>query len=273
MIITDPKQPTLRSQQARTIIRIGKQTMDFAVISAENKMMFEPYVVKSGMSMAANLREAFRESDTLATSIEMVGKRVTVLLDAQVLLIPLDEYSEADKQEMYCHSFNLTTSEVIEHQVLAELNCVAVFAINKDLKMVITDKYEDVRIMPLMVPVWSHLYIQSNGGSAAKLYVYFHDRKIDIMAFNKKRLRFANSYKAETALDASYFILYVFKQLAMDQKKDEIFVVGRIPADFKETLQRWATNVFVINPIGEYNRHPVVQIKDITYDMVNYILD
>ena len=42
-------------------IRVGKNTLSFSMIDNANgqqPIVYEPYVVKSGISMAANLREA-----------------------------------------------------------------------------------------------------------------------------------------------------------------------------------------------------------------------
>ena len=48
--------------QQRLIIRISRNSLMFASINNEGEgaISFYPYVLKSGISMAANLREAFR---------------------------------------------------------------------------------------------------------------------------------------------------------------------------------------------------------------------
>ena len=52
-------------QQARLTIRVSNNTLSFSVVDreAEHQVIYEPYTVKSGVSMAANLRQAFKESD------------------------------------------------------------------------------------------------------------------------------------------------------------------------------------------------------------------
>ena len=139
----------------RSIIRIGRQTLMFASpLSSPPGLRVEPYIVKSGMSMAANLREAFRESGLLSLS----GSRVQVLLDSDVLLVPLDEYDEDSVSTLYHHTFPSRQKDIVLTHVIPGLNCVAVYSINKDLRLVITDHFPDVRIMPVLVPVWTHLH-------------------------------------------------------------------------------------------------------------------
>ena len=69
--------------------------------------------------------------------------------------------------------------------VLPDLNAIAVFAINKDLKLVIDDHFKDIRIQPLMQSVWTHLYRRSYAGPRRKLYVYFHEKRMEVSVSNK----------------------------------------------------------------------------------------
>ena len=61
------------------------------------KVMLEPYTVKSGMSMAANLREAFKESALLA----IPNERVHVIIDTPTLILPIEEFDENNMEELY----------------------------------------------------------------------------------------------------------------------------------------------------------------------------
>ena len=72
----------------RITLRITENALAFAVIdnTVDSQVVFEPYIVKSGISIAANLREAFKTSDLLSHSTP----RAQVLLDTPVLLIPLE---------------------------------------------------------------------------------------------------------------------------------------------------------------------------------------
>lgn len=263
-------------RQPRTIIRIGQQSLMFLMpevhgTNADGQrtvtpLRFEPYTVKSGMSMAANLREAFRESEVLG----MANNRVQVIIDAPVMLVPMEEFNEDEAPELFMHTFTVQKNEAVMCHVLPDLNSVAVFSINKDLRMVITDHYPDVRIMPLLVPVWLHLHHRSYVGHTRKVYAYFHDGQLSVFAFAKNRFRFANTYQAKEAADAAYFILYVWQQLAMDSRKDELYIVGEAPdyETLRADLKRYVLNVYGVNPSAEFNRAPITQEPRVTYDII-----
>lgn len=259
----------------RTIIRIGRQTMSFALPASEgenavNKVVhYEPYTVKSGMSIAANLRNAFRESDILLHQ----NTRVQVLVDAPTLLIPMEEFDEEEVEVLFRHTFPDHRNEVVMWNVMPDINCIAVFSINKDTRTVVSDHYTDVRIIPVMMPVWQHLHKRSYAGAARKLYVYFHDRQLSVFAFAKNRFRFANTFSATETTDIVYYILYVWKQLGMDQRKDELYFVGNIAnsEELRTELKKYVVNTFRINPAAEFNRAPITQIPQATYDLMCHL--
>ena len=71
-----------------------------------------------------------------------------------------------------------------------------------------------------------------------------------------------------------YFTLFVWKQLALDQMHDELFLGGEIPD--KEQLLRglrsYVQMVAVINSAASFSNVPLTQEKGITFDMITSLL-
>jgi hypothetical protein len=130
-------------------------------------------------------------------------------------------------------------------------------------------RFEDIRFMTVSQPVWSHLHRRSFTGARRKLYGYFHDKSMEVFAFQQNRFRFCNRYSVTTAPDAVFFLLAVWQQLGMDTQKDELHVVGTLPDKdaFLTEIRKFLQNAYVINPVADYNRAPVTAIKDIPYDL------
>lgn len=261
-----------RTQQARLTIRVSKNTLSFSVVDreAEHQLIYEPYTVKSGVSIAANLRQAFSESDLLQRGYT----KVRVYIDSPILLVPIEEFHEEDLPVLYQHAFTGHNGDVILHKVQPNLNVVAVFPINKDLKMVVEDNFKDVRFTPIMQPIWNYLHQRSFTGIHRKLYAYFHDKKVDIFCYEKNRIKFFNSFKADHAKDALYFILYVWKQVGMDQVQDELHVAGDVLDKdwFLYNAKIYIKKTFLLNPSAEFNRAPITEIKGMPFDLVTLYL-
>lgn len=247
-------------------IRIGRGTLAFAIPSDdEESIIYEPYVVKSGISMAANLREAFRKADLLLEH----PQRARVLLDSDVLMVPIDLFEEETMETMYHHAFPQSSQDAVYYNVLPDLNAVAVFAMNRDLRLVIDDHFKDVRLVVAVSPVWRHLHQRSFTGNRNKLYGYFHEKQLEVFSFHQNRFKFCNSFHADRAHDALYFLLYVWKQLQLQPEHDELHIVGDIPDRewLLTELKKFLQNAYVINPSADFNRAPVTAIKGMPYDL------
>ena len=259
----------LNPQKERIIIRIGQRHLSFATISKgedENMITYEPYVIKSGISIAANLREALKSAELFKTGI----KRALVMLDSPVLLIPVEQFEEGTMEDMYNQSFPHKEPIGLLYNVLPELNAVAVFAINKDLKTVLDDHFADLRISTLMAPVWKHLHYRSFTGARGKLYGYFHDRKLDVFSFHQNRFKFSNQFDAKGAHDTLYFLLYVWRQLLFDAEQNELHLVGELPHQewLVGELRKYLQNVYVINPSAEFNQAPATKVEEMPFDLI-----
>ena len=260
-----------QQEKGRIVIRIGQHHLSFSAIEPtqpESPITYEPYVVKSGISIAANLREALRGAALGKAGI----RRALVMIDAPILLMPVELFEEEKMVEMYNHSFPQKEQEHVLYNVLPDLNAVAVFAMNKDLKTVLDDNFGDLKTVVAMTPVWRHLHRRSFTGARTKLYGYFHDQKLDIFSFAQHRFKFYNQFETTRTHDAIYFMLYVWKQLQLQPEHDELHLVGDIAATDQEELlgelRRYLQNVYVVNPSADFNRAPATKIKGMPFDLI-----
>ncbi len=262
------EETTLRQ---RLTIRVGQQTLSFSMgrAATENgSVTYEPYTVKSGISMAANLREALKTAALPAEGFT----RAMVMIDAPVMMVPVDLFVEDETEELYNSTFSRKKDSVIMHNVLPELNAVAVFAVNKDLKMVIDDHFHDATFISAMSPVWRHLHRRSFVGNRNKLYGYFHDGRVDIFSFTQHRFKFYNTFETSKAEDALYFLLCVWKQLNLQPEHDEMHIVGEIPEGemLLDELKNYVRRAYVISPESDYNNAPATKVKGLPYDLMTY---
>ena len=257
----------ISDKKLRLTIRFGRNSMAFAVGDPqENGMLvYEPYEMNTGISVAANLREAFKVSELLQSGY----KRLLAELDTPVMLMPVDEFKTQDIETLYHHTYHRQGNEEILSSVLPDLNAVAVFAINKDLKLVIDDHFKDIRIQPLMQSVWTHLYRRSFNGLRRKLYAYFYEKRMEVFSFQQNRFRFCNSYEAAQAHDALYYLLYIWKLTGMDADKDELCLIGDMSDQerFIKNIKQHLKFCRVVNQEVDFNNVPLGKRTEIPYDM------
>jgi hypothetical protein len=254
-------------------LRIGRNTLSFAKFDTTNTaqpIVYEPFVVKAGIAMAVNLREAFK-GDRLNVS-QMT--HADVLLDTPQMLIPIEQFEEDDIKTLFDHAFPAGQEQrVVRYNVLPDLKAVCLFAVNKDLCSVINDQFEHVQYIQAMTPVWRHCHQRSFTGHFNKLYGYFHGKQLDLFSFQKTRFKYCNSFETSRAHDALYFLLYVWKQLHLEAEQDELHIMGDIPeqAWLIQELKRYLQKVYIINPAADFQDTPVTEITDMPYDLMTLL--
>ena len=238
--------------------------------NTEQPIVYTPYVVKAGITMAVNLRQAFK-SDIM---IEADVNRADVLLDTPQMLVPIEQFEEDDIKTLFDHAFPAGQEQrIVRYNVLPNLKSVCLFAINKDLNNVINDQFDYVQHIQAMTPVWHHLHQRSFTGHRNKLYAYFHEKQLDIFSFQQNRFKFANTFEAAQLNDALYFLLYVWKQLRLDAHHDEIHLVGEIPEQdtLLQELKRYVQKAYIINPEADLQQTAVTDIAGMPYDLMTLI--
>lgn len=258
-------------KEERLTIRAGKDSLSFAYDTDGNgQYRFIPYNVKKGISMAANLREALKDEELKIGT----WRKVMVLIDSPVVMVPIDEYSEQNKEIIYNYTLTGQENNAVLATILPTVNAVALYSMSKDLRLVLADNFQDIKIHPACGAVWQYLQRRSQSGGNDKLYAYFHDGKMDVCSFRKNRFRFANAYETDNPSDATYFLLAAWKQLAMDGRKDEIYLLGDFQEYDKlmENLKGYVANVYRIKATADFNRHPLTLIEKIPFDLVTTLL-
>ncbi|MGM9705181.1 MAG: DUF3822 family protein [Prevotella sp.] len=236
----------------RLTIRVSDKSLSFSTFTTADggHCEYEPYPTNNGISMAANLRQSFGESRLLGRGY----KDALFIMDEPTLIIPIEEYEENDISLLYNHVFRKGKGNVIMHSVLPNLNAVAAFAVNNDLKLVADDNFEHVDFIPLMQPVWNYLHKRSFTGPHKKLYAFFHDKHLELASFRQNRFRFSNRFSAAHYRDAVYYIMYVWNQLGLNPMTDELHIVGA-DSDRTElllTLRQYLKKVYELNPSADF---------------------
>lgn len=253
--------------RSQLTLRVSQSALSFAVgdPKSDGSFVYNPYELNGSISLSANLREAFENAGILHGGYN----RALLLVDGPVMLVPKEEYVESQAPQLYRYSFGGHEKDDIARAEIPELGVVAVFAVNRDIRIVIQDHFKRLNILPLMLPVWRHLYRKAFTGSRQKLFAYFHDKKLNIFRFEHARFRYANVFDCDHAHDALYYILYVWKLLGMNNAEDELYLVGDIPHKdwLTDSMGKYLSRSFVINPVTDFNLNEMAKRSEVPYDL------
>lgn len=258
----------------KLIMRIGRNTLSFTLpdpADKEQPLRYEPYVVKGGISMAANLREALKTASLPSADV----KRVQVVLDTPSMLVPIEQFEEDTINDLYAYTFAPSQElKKILFNVLPDLKAVCIFPISKDLYGVINDRFDNVQFIHALIPVWRYQHQRSFTGHYNKLYATFLGGQLYLSAFQQNRFKFCNTFDASHVHDALYYIVHVWKQLRMDALHDELHLSGDLPAEEQllQELKKYLQKVYISKPATEFNQAPATKIKGLPYDLMTLIV-
>lgn len=249
-------------------MRIAGDRLEFSVPAAQagQPLVHENYAVRPDISMAANLREAFNTSELLMSGYQ----HALIMTDGDSMLVPADEYDERTAEELYHYTFSGHRQDIVLKSVLPHLESVVVFSMNKDLFSVIVEHFRNLSIIPLCQPVWTYLHRRSFTGVRPKLFVYFHERSMEIFCYQHNRFKFCNTFDATHEPDVVYFILHVWRLMGYSNDLAELYLLGDIPEEekTKSDLGKYLNRVYTIDAATEFQQSHISEFKDLPFDRI-----
>ena len=230
----------------KIIINVLNDKFKFSITGTDGTQAEHEYAINKKMSVAANLREVFREQSymkaarTTPDGIPCIHAELKV--STPVVLIPVEE--EYDPETSY--NISITGYKYDEKCVkeIPLLDAIAIFPLNRDLKMVVEDNCSEIEVSNNIIQVWQTLYKNYFKGTQNRnLFTYFYNDVMNICYFEQHRFRYANSFKMTNIDDMLYYILYVWKQLGMNKETDILSLCGEIPEGIHEKLSKFIEEV------------------------------
>ena len=86
---------------------------------------------------------------------------------------------------------------------------------------------------------------QSLASDKRQLYAVVEQKRLDLACYKQGQLLFVNSFRIDNAEDVVYYILYVWKQLGLDQRADQLYLQSEssLRVSVAEILQTYLRKV------------------------------
>ena len=199
-------------------------------ISANSIIIAQPGNPPSGETvMGKGVAAALLARQALDNPLLSHKASARVMVDTPVLLLPQGEHDSEEQEILFDYAFSSHRHDAKITTPIDDLQCLAVWPIKREVKSAIDTHFAKVEYLPAALPVWRTLHHHARSSRQHRLYVYGHDQKIDVLCFQHNRIRFSNTFTAEHAHDALYYILYVWRQLAMHDDHDQLWLYATLP--------------------------------------------
>jgi len=205
----------------------------------ENVYSIDDYVDK--------LTEVFNEDNLLDWQFKSSS---FIYLTQKSTLIPESFFDKANLKTYFEFSQGLNELDEIHYNFLTEINAYNIFAIPNYIVNEIFSRLENVNLFHQATPLVKAIFKNKSNKESECVYVNMNNKFIDIAVAAENRLCLYNTFQFQNETDLLYFILYIYKQLDLDTRKNKLLIAGEQSDNIKyyNALNKYITTVRYLEP-------------------------
>lgn len=253
-------------------LRISPTTLSAASLEQGKPFAFAPIPLQSHRSLIANLQEAVSSIDILKERNQNEATQILVVGNATP--IPLADFQEEDCDAFYDYCFKPTVPHRVFYDVVPSANLMLVFGLPESTCKAIEEALGEVHYVAALTPVLRQFVKISTQSLGAQLYIYSHEKTVDMMLIDNGRMLFMNSYEVGTVEDVAYYAFNIINHHSANPQEIPIHIAGT--PDLRNPLiteiAKFAPQALPILPSIEFKQHEIASTEGITYDIITYIL-
>lgn len=253
-------------------LRISPTTISAACLEIGKPFEFSPIPSQSHRSLIANLQEAAATNPILKARTP--GEAVQVLVVGNVTPIPLADFQEEDCDAFYNYCFKPSAPHRVFYDVIPAANLMLVFGLPESTCKALEEVFGEVHYVAALTPVLKQFVLKSTQSLGAQLYIYTHEKTIDIALIDNGRLLITNSYDANTATDAAYYAFNIINHHGLKPKETPIHIAGNpeLRNPLIAELGKFAPRTVPILPSIDFKHHEIASTEGMTYDLIAFLL-
>ncbi|MDR3118592.1 MAG: DUF3822 family protein [Mediterranea sp.] len=240
-----------RSEQYILSIRIDTDGFSFSIYNPirDSFVLTRQGKVETELSVTANMRKAFKELDFLSYTYKQTDALVA---SRRFTLMPLDLFAEDRAAAYFYYNFSPKENETLLYDTLPKNGAVILYALDKSLYTFLQEQKPQIRFQSSVSSLAERFAVESRVGTDKKMYVHLHREVIEVYAYERGHLMLLNAYDCNNNDDRVYYLLYTWKQLAMDQQADELCITGsgEDKNQLADEIRRFVRHVTILNPVS-----------------------
>ena len=213
------------SERYEASIRLWPDGLSFSgYIPMEKDSFFtEAILFDSGVPVVQSLKDIFFENHSFSYSYKSF---YVICASEKYTLIPDSVFSEQKKELLFsfCHQTNI--EQKILTQQIKDINASLLFNIDYEVYEFMMRSLVNPQFIHSLSPLLVLWQKNSFTCYPKQTYIIVRDGSFDIVCFEHGEMLFVNSFDYETDKDIVYYIMYVCRQLGINQLEDCIHFCG-----------------------------------------------
>jgi hypothetical protein len=212
----------------------------------------------------SNLKNTFFENEFFSYAF----RKIRIINHTPVFTyIPSIIYEEKHKKDYMKFLFSKNTERTLSHS-LSTAGITILHCLPETVYDFFVRSFFNPEFIHHTAPTIAYFRDRSNRVNAKQMIVNKNGQEMDIFCFERGTLLLGNHFTSNHAQDAVYYILFVWKQLAFDQLKDYLHIVGDVTSkkELLEQLKSYIHNVLPINIVPEAH-FAQIDTRDIPFEL------
>ena len=196
-----------------------------------------------------NLTEVFNEDNLLDGQYKSSS---FIYLSQKSTLIPESFFDKSNLKAYFAFNQSLSELDEIHYNFLTEINAYNIFAIPNYIVNEIFSRFKNVNLFHQATPFVKIIFENKGTGESKCVYINMNNKFIDIAVAAQDRLYLYNTFQFQNETDLLYFVLYIYKQLDLDTRKNKLLVAGEQSDNIKyyNALKKYITTVRYLEPFN-----------------------
>ena len=230
-------------------IRLSTDGFSFSIYSPihSDQASFFERPVNETQTLTLNFKHLLQSEEMLQQSYNRIN---LLIADQRYTLLPEELYDKSEFTSIFYLNHPRSGEEKILCDHLEQSRLYVLFSVEETLYRLLRENYPEARICAHITPLCEYFCTQSRLGNNRKLYINFRTHSIDMFCFERDRLLLLNTFEYKQHSDAIYYILYVWKQIGLDQQRDELHLSGEMQQklELMKELKRYIRQVYIMQP-------------------------
>ena len=245
------------SNQYQLSIRVHADGCSLALYDPliEGSYFYHEVVYDKNQSALANFKELFFTNEFLA----LPYKKVQIMsYSSRFTCMPSVIYDDESKDKILDFNFTKREQRCLSQQ-LSRPELHIIYDMSEEMYEFSHRSFANPQFIHHISPLISFFLTKSRMGNANKLIVNLQKDSLDVLCFQESGLTLVNNFQCNDVEDAIYYVLYIWKQMKLNQLKDEIIVTG-LPEGKEPMMSRLREYIKNIIP---YNIAPDRHFSDV----------
>ncbi len=261
-----------QSQAYHLSIRLHADGLSFYGCNpaAPGSAVTEHYKYADGEAPAETLKKAILQSSVIK---RRSASSVYCLVTGQSIQVPLEHFRKEEAHALYRLTYACEKPGKTYYNILPHLEIAQIFTVEHEVEHILCQYFHGIRFYHSHTMILEKLWILAQQDKQ-QLYACFDEKEVFVFSYKDRKLCYANTFPADAADNAVYFILSVWKALELDARQGECFLLGNGPEKDRTTqlLGRYLQNINNSVAADIYRRHSPDEAQQLPFDVLALLI-